>query len=217
MRLTYTDDSLVGLRFGKLVVEEIVSKHGWKRKALCKCDCGSSCIRFVNALMSNTKRGATPDCGCFRKTMKPTIRHGQYKTKEYCTWIHIKQRCYNKKNKKFPDYGGRGIKVCERWLGSFESFFKDMGLAPSMSHSINRIDNDGDYTPENCEWATPAQQSNNKRNLVILTIDGKTITLADAAKKYGINERCLRKRIRCGWDHARAVTEPSGTYHGIHS
>ena len=121
------------------------------------------------------------------------------------TLAGMKQRCYNPKCSQFKNYGGRGIKVCDRWLESVQNFIDDMGLKPE-GLSIDRIDNNGNYEPSNCRWATPKQQRNNQRTCRPLTFKGITKPLRDWAHEYGIHEMTLHHRIIKGWDVGQAIT-----------
>lgn len=129
---------------------------------------------------------------------------------EYRAWEAMHARCYSDTCISYPHYGARGIKVCERWQ-SFENFLDDMGPKPSRKHSLDRKDNDGDYTPENCRWATKVEQMNNRTNSRWLEHDGKRMTLAQWARELGITEAALESRLRKGWPLERALT---ATMHG---
>lgn len=126
----------------------------------------------------------------------------------------MKVRCYNQNNHKYPSYGGRGIKVCDRWKDSFESFLEDMGPRPSDQHSIDRIDNNADYGPANCRWATKAEQAMNRRTTRWLTHAGKTMMLSEWADHTEVHEETIRRRLDAGWSVERALTEPSSTFKG---
>lgn len=128
---------------------------------------------------------------------KNAITHGMSYTKAYDVWVSMKSRCLNKKDKSYKNYGGRGIKICDRWL-SFQNFYEDMG-EPPKGKTLDRIDNDGDYFPPNCRWATRAQQNRNHRRNVVITWKGKTQTLADWSKETGIKYFTLRGRLKKGW------------------
>lgn len=142
-----------GQRYGRLTAIEFSGRerHGWAVWRF-RCDCGKE----LTALAANARYGTTKSCGCLR------IKHGMNGTKEYHSWIGMLSRCRDPNNAGYKDYGGRGITVCDRWT-KFENFFADMGLKPSPSHSIDRIDNNGNYEPSNCKWSTPEEQSNNQR------------------------------------------------------
>lgn len=127
-------------------------------------------------------------------------------TSEYRTWAHIKNRCGNSKYKEFHRYGERGIKVCERWLNSFPNFLADMGLKPTASHSIERKNNNGDYEPNNCIWATDQQQSENRRSNRFLTHDGKTMIMSHWAKLTGISSNKICQRLKKGWAIEKTLT-----------
>lgn len=124
-----------------------------------------------------------------------TYKHGKTKSKVYRAWQHSKERCYNKSCKKYPRYGGRGIKVCDRWKDSFENFYIDMGDPPTEKHTLGRIDNDGDYCPENCRWETYQDQMNNTSRTVLLTFDGKTQSVTQWNDDLGFKRGTLRRRI----------------------
>ncbi len=140
------------------------------------------------------------------------IKHGLTKTPTYQAWSMMKQRCYNPKTERFECWGGRGIRVCERWLGKkvgFLNFLADMGIRPSKEHTLDRINNDGDYEPGNCRWATRTEQNRNKSDCVILEHDGKRMTIAEWARHVGLEERTLAHRIQNGWDVPKALATPS--------
>jgi hypothetical protein len=125
-------------------------------------------------------------------------KHGMSGTPEYRRWTSIKYRCYNKNCRKYNMYGGRGIKMCDEWLNSFEKFRKDMGCRPSAKHSIDRIDNNGDYTPENCRWATPKEQARNKRDTVYISFKGETLPLVEWAERKNISPSNIRYKYSKG-------------------
>ncbi len=183
---------LANQRFGRLLVMERVKVPGannamWK----CKCDCGNETI----AAAANIGR-TTFSCGCIAKEKAAellrgntlTRTHGATGTAEYRTWQLIKRRCYNKNDEKYPIYGGRGIVVCDAWNDSFETFLADMGKRPTGKYSIDRKDTNGDYSPENCRWATDLQQMRNTRHNVFIEIDGMKKCVSEWCEFLGITK-----------------------------
>lgn len=151
--------NLLGSQFGKLtVVREATyrDKTAWE----CQCECGNTVVVRTNRLRNNETRS----CGCLRRETSSKLHttHGKSKTPERIAWMNMKQRCYNPKKSGYENYGGRGIKVCSRWLNSFEAFLVDMGNKPRGT-SLDRKDNEGDYSRLNCYWATSKEQANNRR------------------------------------------------------
>lgn len=156
--------NMIGKSFGRLVVlEELKERKGGSVCYLCECSCGS----LIETKGKYLRNGDTKSCGCLniekiKEQGYKNKTHGLSNLKEYAVYKGMVSRCQNKNHDRYHRYGGRGVKVCERWLESFENFYEDMGDRPSSKHQIDRIDNDGDYTPENCRWVTVSENSLNK-------------------------------------------------------
>ena len=177
---------------------------GWEFYWLCLCDCGTKKIIDGGAIGRKTF-----SCGCLKNEMKRTLnlKHGMWNTPTHTSWRAMRERCFLVNHEDYPNYGGRGIKVCERWNKSFENFLKDMGFRPDKM-SIERIDVNGDYSPENCRWATSKDQMNNRRNNVFLEFDGDRLTVAQWAEKVGFKYSTLKERLVRGWSVEKALTTP---------
>jgi len=137
---------------------------------------------------------------------KAATRHGMHKTAEYRAWGSIRQRCGNPKNTQFKDYGGRGIRVCQEWLDSFDTFYAYIGPKPSPQHTIDRIDINGHYEPGNVRWATKKEQERNKRNSRFVEYEGQTKTIAEWAESSSVTRDVLWHRIKLGWSMDDALT-----------
>ena len=195
-------------RFGRLIALEIHGTHP-NRQTLwrCVCDCGNTIIVQTTKLAN----GNTKSCGCLQRDFARSLPHDQMLThgharkdgmsSEYSTWRAMKNRCNNPKNIGYASYGGRGIKVCDRWAGSFENFLADMGSKPTAKHTLDRIDNNGDYCPGNCRWVPSSVQSRNKRTTKMVTVRGQTVTQADARLLFAPNlsRGTYAARLSRGW------------------
>lgn len=189
-------------RYGRLLVLGYAGRLYGRTAWWCRCDCGTVKKIAGNAM----RRGATTSCGCYVAELTPNKTHGRRKSGAYSSWSAMKQRCTNPNNQNYADYGGRGIKVCERWLNNFENFLEDMGERPK-GHSIERVDNDGDYEPGNCRWASQRQQVNNTRQNRYLKFNGRSQTISQWARETGIERRTILRRLKLGWSIERALTE----------
>lgn len=177
---------------------------------VCRCACGTLKTIRKDGLL-RTRIGS---CGCnfVENARMKSLRHGYAidgkVATEYTIWSGLKTRCTNPKEKHWHCYGGRGIKVCERWKHSFEAFLADMGPRPSKGHSIDRIDNDGNYEPGNCRWATKDEQYGNRSNSRKITWGGITLCLSQWERRLGLGNQTLRARLRNGWTIEKAFTTP---------
>ncbi len=199
---------LTGQIFNRLtVVRRGPTKPNWQVTWECACQCGQIVFVGTNYLL----HGKVKSCGCWRREARFT--HGLSGTPEYRSWINMIQRATNLNRDPFKWHAGRGISVCERWR-KFENFYADMGPKPSPIHSVERRDNDADYGPDNCYWATPPIQSRNTRRNVWITFQGKTLCLTDWAILVGISYTSLKKRLK-NWPIERALTEPVHQ-HNVH-
>lgn len=200
---------LAGTTFGRWTV---ISGPDKNRYCSCKCQCGVEKLVQVRTLMN----GESTSCGCRRREVSRMrqLKHGEScrgtpVSKEYRAWRHIQERCYTKSCADYPRYGGRGITVCERWRNSFEAFLEDMGRAPARNLTIERLNNNGNYEPGNCIWATRTQQARNTRRNRFLTLGGKRLPISEWAVLYGIRPSVILQRLKLGWSEESAITTPS--------
>lgn len=194
---------LTGLQFGRLkvIAKSALRTPGGAVKYVCECECGST----LNVIGANLVRKTRPtqSCGCLHKETvaamgKANRTHGLSLLPEWGTYCAMLSRCNVETNKSYSRYGGRGITVCPQWMESVETFVRDMGPKPSEDHSIERRDNDGNYEPDNCYWATRAEQNVNRRNIRWFVINGEKKYLAQLAREHGINIATLNGRVTRG-------------------
>lgn len=197
-----------GDRFGRLTIIKEMSQKNKPRRFLCECECGNQKV----VSLSKLRTGNTKSCGCLQKEVREsflTITHGQSNTRIYNIWAGMKDRCLSSNNPTFKHYGGRGIKICDAWL-NFEPFYKwalQNGYHDNLS--IERINNNGNYEPNNCEWATQKKQSNNTRRSKFIEFNGQKKTIKEWAEHLDIKYLLLYKRLSRGWSIEKAFYTPS--------
>jgi hypothetical protein len=205
---------IAGQRFGRLVAIEFagLDNHG-KAKWRCRCDCGSSCVVSRGNLLS----GATQSCGCLQRERRgvkgKNAKHGGYGTRLYSAWHGIRARCNNPNNHGYSHYGGRGVKICKEWddFALFRAWALENGYdetAPFGKCTLDRIDPNGDYCPENCRWVSAKEQANNRRNNRIVTYEGEKYTLSALCEKTGIPWSLMWDRLDRGMSVEEAVNKP---------
>lgn len=198
---------LTGRVFGRLTVLEKIGRRQNQGLWLCLCECGNK----TGATGQQLRDEKTQSCGCLlaSKRVEAHKTHGMSKTAEYAIWRGIRTRCNNPTTRAYKDYGGRGIFVCESWdkPDGFVAFMSDMGPRP-LGCSVERRDNDGPYSPDNCYWATRAEQNRNRRNNHYIEVNGKSQTIKDWANELGCTPASIYRRLKLGWPAERAVTQP---------
>ena len=207
-----------GEKFGKLTlvsnIDGSFDRFYSTKKSIFMCDCGNKHFATLN----NVSRGIVThctECSLRRKSnLHKTHGHSECRKSEnplgykcYYTWQAMKRRCYYSKDKRFSNYGGRGIKICDEWKNSYENFLNDMGLPPTSSHSIERIDNDSNYCKSNCKWILVEHQAKNKSNNRKITFNGVTMNLADWSRDTGIKRETIARRLNNGWSIEKALTK----------
>lgn len=190
---------LTGKTFGRLTVIGCADSLNGHLRWLCKCSCGNECIVHGSSL----KSGNTTSCGCYKTENAKKLYSGvrQNDKRLYSIWNAIKQRCNNPHNKSYHDYGGRGIKMCTEWADKYENFYYwAMTSGYRKGLEIDRVDNDGDYEPDNCRWVNREIQANNRRNVKLYVIKGVSKSLAQWCREYNQDYYLARQRIsKLGW------------------
>lgn len=198
---------ITGERFNQLfVIRRVENAKGGVTMWECLCDCGNTTL----VRGSNLKNGMVKSCGCRRKENKPALRHNMSKTRLYREWAGMKSRCYTSSAKTYQNYGGRGIKVCSEWEDSFETF-RDWALTHGYTDelTIERIDYEKDYCPENCKWIPSNKQQGNRRICYSFEHNGKVKNLADWCVELSLPYKLIHNRInKLGWSFDRAISEP---------
>lgn len=200
---------LIGQKFGRLTPIKYMSKDKWSHNLwLCRCDCEKEAVVIEN----NLKNGNTKSCGCLNKemVMERSTTHGHSSggklSKTYISWENMKARCNNPKDRAYKDYGGRDIMVCERWK-SFENFFEDVGEIPE-GLTLDRIDNNKGYYPDNWKFSTMKEQTRNKRSNIMVPYNGDELCLTDYCKIKNLNYKTINMRINRGWSIEKALMTP---------
>lgn len=205
MELKYTHNvkDLTGQRFGRLLVIERAGSRGTRSLWRCACDCGNETLVICNSLV----RGRTKSCGCFDRERKRT--HGMTHSKLYDVWRSMRKRCNNSRSPNYHNYGGRGITICAEWSLFLNFYNWAMTNGYTENLSLDRIDNNGGYSPENCKWSDCKEQNNNRRNNVWYAFDGQIKNIQQWSEFTGMSYQTLYSRIQSGWSIEKTITTPA--------
>jgi len=190
-----TRADLSGKKYGRLTVLSYKESRNHGPRWTCVCDCGNEKIVDGEEL----KRGKVKSCGCYNRDRKKELftTHGQTKTSEYYAWRSMKERCTKENHYAWKWYGGKGVKICERWLSSFENFYEDMGKRPSKLHSLDRYpDKDGDYGPQNCRWATKREQAQNRSSNLWFEYNKIRMVAAEWERRWNVSVGYIQKHLK---------------------
>jgi hypothetical protein len=198
-------DDLIGKRFNRMTLNGVFEVPGGYTEGEFTCDCGTVKRLRLHAVTT----GNTKSCGCFKRqrVREVSVTHGGTGTPEYRSYYEMRKRCLNPRNHAYDRYGGRGITICDRWLSGFENFRADMGPRPSPRHSLDRIDNHGPYSPDNCRWATGEEQCNNRRSTRLLTAEGRTMGLKEWCEELGVSRYLMVTRMDAGMAAEEVVAD----------
>jgi hypothetical protein len=203
---------LTGQKFARLTVTGRAPNNKFNQTAwFCVCDCGTRSVVNAHAL----RCGKTRSCGCLNREVvgaackKRNTTHGESKSSEHIAWLAMKERTCNPNFLQYHNYGGRGIRVCERWLNSYENFLADVGRKPTPKHSLDRIDSNGNYEPGNVRWATRDEQANNRTSNRFVEAFGERLTIIQWARKTGVGRHNISNRLKAGWTPEQAVLTPA--------
>lgn len=204
---------LTGLRVGYLTAMRYAGTDGRRSLWQVECDCGVTKLMQAQELVKQSKKGVTASCGCQRKVTIASKKktHGMSKHKAFAVWRSMCDRCSLPSHQAWANYGGRGIKVCSRWQSSFQNFWEDMGPTYGVGLTLDRTDNNGDYSPENCRWVTHKRQARNKRPNVLVDTKWGLITVAEASEQSGIGRSTLHYRLSVGVTGAELFSPPDTT------
>lgn len=187
-----------GDRYHDFTVVGFVDNNPNSARCRFLCKCGKECVLRASYVVN----GNTKSCGC-RKLL-----HGETKSKEHCSWWSMICRCNDPKDEHYPNYGGRGIRVCQEWADSYIAFISCVCRKPSPKHTLDRIDVNGHYEPGNVRWATPKEQSRNRRNNKVVTFNGVAMCCAEWCELLGFSKNLVSKRLSMGWSVEKALTTP---------
>ena len=205
--------NLIGQTFGNLTVMRHVPRYGVERRKgfnalwLCRCVCGREVRVPSDKLILGRKKSCAIAGHIWRGPPREPGVTALYRS-EYNSWRSMMGRCFDQRQHNYANYGGRGIGVCERWLG-FSNFLEDMGSKPTPWHTIERLDNDRGYEPGNCRWATRKEQSRNQRRSVYIELGGRRELLIDACGRYGLPLGLVYGRLKNGWSIETALSTPA--------